>query len=456
MNKKKTTETFIDQAINFHGEGRYNYSKTIYTGARDMIIIICNCCNLEFEQRASEHLRYGCKKCGRKEASRNQVKTTENFIQSAKKTHGEKYNYDNVEYVNAKTKVVILCVKCDSIFEQLPRKHIEGRGCPDCGKIQKAISNTKNIDYFVNNAKRIHGEKYNYDSFVYINATTKSNIHCCKCNQTFLQDAHGHIDKQAGCPACGYEATRKSHMFTLNQFIDKAILVHGYDYDYDNVVYTSSQDYVEIGCKRCKNSFLQVANAHLQGQGCRQCGKLKQGNNRLTQSEFINRCIEIHKDKYDYSDTIYTLSYEKVNITCRLCKRIFSQRGGDHLSGQGCPRCRFSKGEIEIEKYLIDYKINFKTQYKFIDCKFIRPLLFDFYIEKYNLIIEFDGLLHFEPLTHFGGEEALKIRQIRDNIKNEYCKSNGINLLRIKYNENIEEKIISVLISHEIFYKLLL
>lgn len=451
---KRTTESYIAEAIKFHGEERYDYSKTVYTKIKDKIIIFCLVCKLEFQQTAEGHLKYGCKKCGKRIASKDQVKTTVQFIDSAKKQHGEKYNYDKTIYINAKNKVIIFCINCKKEFEQLPRFHIMGQGCPDCGKKQKAITNTKNIEYFVNNAREIHGDKYNYDNFEYINATTKSKIFCNKCKQIFLQDAHSHVGKSAGCPACGYEAMRKARTLTLNNFVEKAKKVHGDKYDYDSVIYTNSQDYIEIGCRSCKIFFYQKGNAHLMGQGCKQCSRSKMGNKRLSNDEFISRCIEIHKEKYDYSDTIYTIGAEKIKINCRRCNTTFMQTAWEHAAGNGCPRCNFSKGEIQIENYLLRNKIDFKTQYKFADCKYIRLLLFDFYIERYNLIIEFDGNLHFQPLAHFGGEEALKIRQIRDNIKNEYCINNGINMLRIKYDENIEDKLDTTIVCLEMIDKL--
>ena len=62
-------------------------------------------------------------------------------------------------------------------------------------------------------------------------------------------------------------------------------------------------------------------------------------------------------------------------------------------------------------------------------------LRFDFFIEKHNLLIEYDGQQHFKPIKQFGGEEYLKQLIIHDNIKNEYAMKNKINLLRISYSE---------------------
>ncbi|MDM0587719.1 hypothetical protein QTH25_13160 [Clostridium perfringens] len=107
---------------------------------------------------------------------------------------------------------------------------------------------------------------------------------------------------------------------------------------------------------------------------------------------------------------------------------------------QGCPVCNASKGEKEIREYLKKNNIEFKREYRFEDCKYKQLLPFDFYISNYNLCIEFDGRQHFESFEFYGGEQEFKLTQIRDEIKNNYCKDNGVKLIRIPYWEldNIE------------------
>lgn len=101
----------------------------------------------------------------------------------------------------------------------------------------------------------------------------------------------------------------------------------------------------------------------------------------------------------------------------------------------GCPICNESKGEKAIRLYLKNNNIEFIQEYKFNDCRYKRNLPFDFYIQEYNLCIEFDGRQHFEADNYFGGEKEFKDIKIRDEIKDNYCKENGVNLLRISYYE---------------------
>lgn len=97
------------------------------------------------------------------------------------------------------------------------------------------------------------------------------------------------------------------------------------------------------------------------------------------------------------------------------------------------PRCSISTGEKSIRSWLIENDIKFIPEYTFIDCRDQRVLPFDFYLPDKNTIIEYDGKQHFEKNDYWGGESALRIVQHHDRIKNNYCSSNNINLIRIPY-----------------------
>ena len=103
--------------------------------------------------------------------------TTEEFIKRAKAVHGEKYAYDQVEYVDSKIKVVITCPEHGS-FRQAPVKYVSGQGCRDCGnkRIAKASSSSRNT--FIEKAQEIHRERYDYDKVEYFDAKTKVILLC--------------------------------------------------------------------------------------------------------------------------------------------------------------------------------------------------------------------------------------------------------------------------------------
>ena len=143
--------------------------------------------------------------------------------------------------------------------------------------------------------------------------------------------------------------------------------------------------------------------------------------------------MNYHGDKYDYSLVTYINDRNKVSILCKE-HGIFYQTPSVHMRS-GCPVCSESKGEREIRKYLDKFKIFYEKEYKFKDCRNILPLRYDFYLPKYRIAIEFDGIQHYEPIEHFGGLKAYESLKINDKIKNDYCEDNYIDLIRIRYDQ---------------------
>jgi len=226
---------------------------------------------------------------------------------------------------------------------------------------------------------------------------------------------------------------------TTEQFIKESKQTHGDRYDYSLSDYIGIDNTVKIICP-IHNDFEQNAGNHLRGGGCPEC-KYVEYRKRYHKGieQFINESIELHGDLYDYKDFIYKNRYTTGKIICKKHGEFY-QQPRYHLSGNGCPQCNASKGERKISKYLEEQEIDYIVEKRFNDCKDVNTLPFDFYLPKQNTCIEYDGEQHFLPVEHFGGEHSLTKRKLRDNIKTEYCKINGITLIRIPYTEtNIEE-----------------
>ena len=178
---------------------------------------------------------------------------------------------------------------------------------------------------------------------------------------------------------------------------------------------------------------------------------------RKSLNKFIKESRKVHGNKYDYSKVNYINTDTEVIITCPI-HGDFPQTPYHHISRkQGCPKCKSSKGETIIRNFLIKHNIEFEEQKRFKDCKDKRPLPFDFYIPQYNLCIEYDGKQHFVPYDFaYKMTEEQKLKnfnyiQSHDQIKNNYCKSHNINLLRIKYDENTEEKLTKWFQNHKLY-----
>ena len=183
--------------------------------------------------------------------------TTEDFINKARKIHGEKYDYSKVEYINSQTKVIIICPEHGE-FEQTPSDHLSGSGCQKCGK------KYMDTNYFIEKAQKIHGNKYSYLKTKYVSSYIPIIITCQK-HGDFKQNPNGHLDGN-GCPKC----SNRNIKYTNEDFINKAREVHGDRYNYDKVNYVKSNINIIINCSK-HGDYLQKPSAHLSGRGCSKC-----------------------------------------------------------------------------------------------------------------------------------------------------------------------------------------
>mgnify|MGYP001766946401 CR=1 FL=1 len=284
------------------------------------------------------------------------------------------------------------------------------------------------LSEFINKANNIHNNKYDYSLSNYI--TSKSMIDIiCPVHGLFSQRTSNHL-RGDGCPACS-----GNKKLNNQEFIKRAKEIHSDKYDYSLVDYKGIDNKVKIICPE-HGIFEQTPNKHI-GKTERGCPKCNGGVN-LDTITFIENAKKIHGDKYDYSLVDYKNTSINIKIICPV-HGIFEQKPRHHIYGCGCSKCSESNGEKVIIKFLKNE--NFIRQKKFKDCRYIKILSFDFYLPEKNLCIEYDGEQHYKPIKYFGGNEAFIKTQMRDKIKTDFCIKNNINLLRIKYNENIENKL---------------
>jgi hypothetical protein len=340
---KPTTKEFIKEAKAIHSN-KYDYSKVKYLNAYTKIIIICPE-HGEFQQTPTGHLSgKGCAKCAGVGKS-----TTKEFIQKAKTIHGNKYDYSKVEYVDAKTKIIIICPEHGE-FEQTPNSHLMGSGCAKCKFDELGNRTRKTVEIFFKEAKAVHGDKYDYSKVIYKHGEKKIIIICPEHGE-FEQTPTGHLIGH-GCPKCSglYKKTTK-------EYIQKAKETHGDKYDYSKVVYVNSNTKVIIICPE-HGEFEQEARLHLIGAGCQKCS-----GSYMDTKYFIQKAKAIHGDKYDYSKTNYIDATTNVIIICPEHGE-FEQRHSHHLNGIGCPKCA-GRGFIYLsvnEAMKIVGKLGLKTK----------------------------------------------------------------------------------------------
>jgi len=190
-------EEFIEKAKKVHGD-KYVYNLVDYKHSKQKVKIVCKKHGV-FEQRPGDHLKgCGCIICGGKFKLNNNL-----FIKKSRKIHNNKYDYSLVQYINNKIKVKIIC-PIHGVFEQVPMSHLKGNGCWDCRNEHISEKYRDSLEIFIQKAKKVHGDKYDYSLVEYINNKTNVKIICNKCKKIFKQSPNNHISisNKNGCPRC--------------------------------------------------------------------------------------------------------------------------------------------------------------------------------------------------------------------------------------------------------------
>ena len=219
---KKTVEQFIHESWCKHGD-RYNYKLVDYIKSSIKVKIICPIHGV-FEQRPNNHLQgQGCKQCDSNKKHCKMVSVIDDFIHKSINTHNNKYDYSLVEYVNARTKVKIIC-PIHGVFIQTPVSHTRGRGCKQCALLKRKINryNTRyNNDVFIHESWCKHGDRYNYKLVDYIKSSIKVKI-ICPIHGVFEQRPNNHLQGQ-GCPKCPVQYHISKQEQELQNFLKQHI-----------------------------------------------------------------------------------------------------------------------------------------------------------------------------------------------------------------------------------------
>lgn len=293
------------------------------------------------------------------------------------------------------------------------------------------MSKKSTTEEFIEKARAVHGDKYDYSKVEYKGNKIKVCI-ICPIHGEFWQRPNDHLSGY-GCKLCANFENGERCKSNIDEFIKKAEQIHTGKYDYSKVEYINNHTKVCIICP-IHGEFWQIPNLHLLGHGCPYCANCK----KIDENAFLERAKAVHGAKYDYSQVEFVDSKTYVNIICSK-HGSFWQTPESHLRGAGCPRCSSSRGEKEIERFLNILGVNFQPQYQInLEQKMFsrNNIRVDFYLPKYSTIIEFNGKQHYEYNSFFyKNRDDFDIQVERDKRLKEYCKNNKINLIIIKYKD---------------------
>jgi very-short-patch-repair endonuclease len=393
------TKSFIEKAQEVHSD-RYDYSLTEYSDSNTPITIICKV-HGKYSQKPCYHLRgSGCHECGSHKSPTNK-KTKEQFIEEAIRFHGDKFDYSYVNYVDARTKVTIVC-KAHGAFEQIASQHLKGIGCKKCKYEYIVNVKRKPQSEFIEKAVKTHGDRYDY-SKVNFTAMKTPVLIICKIHGEFNQKPVDHV-KGKGCQKCG-----GVYKPTTEEWIKTAKEKHGDKYDYSKSVYWAAHRSITIICKD-HGEFKITPSSHItKGHGCKRCSNRV----RYTTDEWKEEAIKIHNNLYDYSKVNFTRGTDCVTIICKKHGE-FNQQANCHLMGTGCSLCK-NKTESKLFAWLKAEYPTIQTQKTFNWCvseETGAKYRFDFVIPELNTIIELDGDQHFKKVWKWGDPEVTQQRDV--------------------------------------------
>lgn len=264
----------------------------------------------------------------------------------------------------------------------------------------------------------------------YYDSKTKI-LHKCEIDGNEWLALPTNILKGHGCPKCMKRNLHNRFVKTQDKYINELPKVN------PNIEvvgqYVNAKTPILHRCKIDGYKWMVSPDSILRGTGCPVCSGVK----KKTHEEYVAEMKSINPD-IDVLEC-YINALTPILHKCLIDGHEWEITPHDVLQGKGCPICNCSLGERKVKSYLNDHNIKFIPQYTFDDCRNVKVLPFDFYLPEYNILVEYDGIQHFEPVEHFGGEKHFLDVKKRDAIKTNYCNTNNIPLLRIRYDEDIDE-----------------
>ena len=422
MPKKKTHEDYIEEVA------RINSNIEVvdkYAGAKTKILHRCKIDNCEWMATPSNILQgTSCPECGKKKK-----KTHDEYVKEVERINP---NIEVVgQYVNNCTKILHRCRVDGYEWITMPHSVLSGYMCPRCinkerytqeGYVKKLYEINPNIE--------VVGK--------YIDAHTKI-LHRCKVDGYEWFVTPNNVLDGKGCPKCGIEILKRKLAKSHDEYMDEILIIN------KNIKvigkYINSQTPIMHKCLICGYEWEVIPSRLLSGGGCPACyGKMKKTQDKYIQEVFsINPNIEVMGE--------YINANTPILHRCKIDGHEWYAKPHNILCGKGCPKCNESKGERNIASWLCGINIYYESQKRFDNCRDKNPLPFDFYLPDYNICIEYQGIQHYKPIGYFGGQKTFESQVLRDNIKKDYCKDNGILLFEIPYYSDLDEELIKL---HEI------
>lgn len=362
-------------------------------------------------------------------------KTNEEFKREVYDLVGNEYTFLEY-YQGALTKIRVNHNKCSHTYSVEPNAFLHGSRCPYCAKEARKKTNTK----FKQEVYNLVGNDYVFlDN--YVNRNTKLRVKHEKCGNVYEVRPYNFLVGKR-CPYC-YGNAKK----TDKQFKQEVIDLVGNDYTFLEP-YVNNNTKLKVKHNKCGNIYEVIPANFIGGHRCPHCF----GTPKKIDKEFKHEINILVGNDYVFLEH-YQGADTKIKVKHNKCGNTYEVTPNHFLTGYRCPYCNSPKGELIIDKILRSLKINYEVQKTFDDLKDKSCLSYDFYVPSQNILIEYQGKQHYQPINYFGGETKFKNQQKHDLMKLGYAKEHGYTLITVPYTEDTLPKIKKYLIKHGLNYK---
>jgi uncharacterized protein with PIN domain len=416
---KTTTELYKAKVFDLAGD-EYTVLGT-YTNANTKISFRHNKCGSEISMRPYLFINgTRCRKCFIESRRRTQSQ----FEDEVRKLVADEYRVIG-DYVASGTKIEIQHNKCGYSYMVTPAHFLNGTRCPQCFGAHK-----KSAEQFKHQVYELVGDEYTFLG-AYTTAISKIPVLHRLCGKEYSVLPNDFI-KGKRCPYC-YGNIRK----TTEEFKQSVRDKYGEEYLVIGE-YKNNRTKIELKHTVCGHKYSASPDNVLAGYGCPRCA----GNIQWTTDDFKKFVEEQEGTNYEVLGE-YINSKTKLMMRHVSCGFEFKTTLDEFRNGNRCPYCRESKGEKRITDFLAQHQFSFVRQFRFNDCRYTRPLPFDFAVfvgDALLCLIEYHGRQHYEIVKAFGGLSGHEERRRNDLIKTDYCLDKGIPLIVVPYLElsNIE------------------
>lgn len=283
------------------------------------------------------------------------------------------------------------------------------------------------------------GDQYKVVS-PYINSKTKLEMLHTVCGQKYKVKPNMFLSGRR-CPYCSRKHRGENRRLTNDQFKQKVFNQVGNEYTFLEK-YINTRTELKVRHNICGYEYRITPDSFLHNRNrCPYCNKQR----HKTKDYFEKYIQQMADDEYSIVSEYYGASYP-VTLKHKKCGHIWTIKPSIFMQGVRCPHCNNFVGEQFIQLLLDFNKLSYKHAYGFSDLKDKHKLHYDFYIPSQNILIEYQGVQHYKPIQHFGGKSKFEIQQKHDQLKRDYARKNGYNLIEVPYTIRKREDIKDYLI----------